>query len=71
MVDCRLGLVGYQEGELRGLHRKNSALSALLISKELEKKSLRKIYRMLVLDPMLSYCQQLADFAEKHAHRVT
>lgn len=47
-------------------HRKSSALTALLKDKGLEDESPREVYRQLILEPMLDYCRQLSEFAEKH-----
>ena len=47
-------------------HRKSSSLTTLLRKYGLENESPREIYRRLVLEPLLSYCQRLSEFAENH-----
>jgi hypothetical protein len=47
-------------------HRKSSALTTLLKGKGLDGESPRVVYRQLVLEPMLEYCQQLSGLAETH-----
>ena len=48
-------------------HRKSGSLTSLLKKHGLEDESPREIYRRLVLEPMLSYCRRLSEFAEKNA----
>ena len=68
-IDCIASLRLLQELRSKSAaHRKSSSLAALLKSKGLEEESPRVVYRQLVLEPMLSYCWQLSDFAEQHVH---
>ena len=46
-------------------HRKGSAFTTLLKSKDLDGESPRFVYRKLILEPLLDYCRQLSDFADQ------
>lgn len=46
-------------------HRKSSSLTDLLKSKGLGDESPRMVYRKLILEPLLTYCRHLSDFADQ------
>lgn len=65
-VDCIDSLRLLQELRSKSAaHRKSSSFMALLESKGLNEESPRVVYQQLILEPMLTYCRSLSDFAQQ------
>jgi len=48
-------------------HRKSSKLNELLNEHGLGEESPRDVYRLLIMQPMLTYCRRLSEFAESYS----
>jgi hypothetical protein len=67
-VDCIASLRLLQELRSKSAaHRKSSSLMSLLKSKGLDEESPRRVYHQLILEPMLTYCRSLSDFAQQQS----